>query len=228
MRTTRIVAAILLATAGVLAFPSVALASGGVPAPAATTAPSLSTVTLNPTNVVGGIAALGTVTLTAAAATGGFNVALSSDDTVAATVPASVTVPAGARSATFPVSTVRVANTQSALIIGTAGAVTTYGIITVYTQSAFLTGSIAIIPGGIGNGTITSQPAGINCTVSTSGGSGTCSASYAAGTVVRLTAKAAAGSKFQGWRGLPGCGDPSKITVARNTTINCQPSFALN
>jgi Divergent InlB B-repeat domain len=227
MRTTRIVAAALLATAGVLASHSGALASGGTPAPAAVTAPALSTVTLKPTDVVGGTPAVGTVTLTSAAATGGFTVALSSDDTVAATVPAAVTVPAGATSATFPVTTVPVGNTQSALIIGTAGPMTSYGIITVYTQSAFSTGSIAIIPGGNGNGAITSQPAGINCTVGTNGGSGTCSASYPAGTLVRLTAKAAPGSKFQGWRGLPGCGDPSKITVARNTTINCQPGFTL-
>ncbi|MEO7059589.1 MAG: hypothetical protein ABI083_07720 [Lapillicoccus sp.] len=47
------------------------------------------------------------------------------------------------------------------------------------------------------------------------------------GTIVRLTARAAAGSSFQGWRGLPGCGDPSRITVPRTTTIYCQPAFSL-
>jgi hypothetical protein len=104
--------------------------------------------------------------------------------------------------------------------------VTTYAIVTVHTQSGFSTGSVAIIPGGNGSGTITSQPAGINCTVGASVG-GTCSAAFPVGTVVRLTATAASGSKFQGWRGLPGCGDPSKITVARDTTIYCQPGFTL-
>jgi hypothetical protein len=44
---------------------------------------------------------------------------------------------------------------------------------------------------------------------------------------VRLDARPASGSSFVGWRGLPGCGDPSKITVARGTTINCQPGFSL-
>jgi hypothetical protein len=224
MRTTRILVAALLAVAGVLSAQSIAQAAGRTPA--ATTAAALSTVTLNVTDVVGGTPAIGTVTLTSPAATGGFPVALSSDDTVAATVPAGVTVPAGSRSANFPVTTFPVGNPQSALIIGMAGAVTTYAIITVRTQSSMSTGSIAIIPGGNGNGTITSQPAGINCTVGAST-SGTCSAFYPAGTVVRLTAKAADGTRFQGWRGLPGCGDPSKITVASGTTIYCQPGFAL-
>jgi hypothetical protein len=224
MRTTRIVGAALLAVAGVLSVQSVALASGGTPTP--TTAPALSTVSLNVTDVVGGTPAIGTATLSSPALTGGFTVALSSDDTVAATVPAAVTVSAGSRSASFSVTTFPVSNPQSALIIGTAGAVSAYAIITVRTQSSFSTGSIAIIPGGNGSGMITSQPAGINCTVGASGG-GACSASYPVGTIVRLTAKPAAGSRFQGWRGLPGCGDPTKITIARGTTIYCQPAFAL-
>ncbi|MEO6503680.1 MAG: hypothetical protein ABIQ09_17430 [Jatrophihabitantaceae bacterium] len=216
--------AALLAVAGVLSAQSIAQAAGRTPA--VTTAAALSTVTLNVTDVVGGTPAVGTVTLTSPAATGGFTVALSSDNTAAATVPASVTVPAGSSSANFPVTTFPVANPQSALIIGMAGGVTTYAIITVRTQSSISTGSIAIIPGGNGNGTITSQPAGISCTVGASA-SGACSAFFPAGTVVRLTAKAANGTRFQGWRGLPGCGDPTKITVAAGTTIYCQPGFVL-
>ena len=105
------------------------------------------------------------------------------------------------------------------MIIGTAGAITTYAIITVRTQSSFASGSIAIIPGGSGRGTITSQPPGINRIAGGTGGGGACFASYPVGTSVRLTAKPAAGSSYQGWRGLAGRGDPSKITVARGTTI---------
>jgi Divergent InlB B-repeat domain len=225
MRNTRLLATSLLVAASVLSAQSIALASARAVTPTATLTPSLSSVKLNVSDVVGGTPVVGTVTLTSKAATGGLSVALSSDDTVAATVAASVTVPAGATSATFPVTTLPVSNSQSALIIGSAGAVTTYAIITVHTQSAFSNGSIAIIPGGNGSGTITSQPAGINCTIGASVG-GACSASYPVGTVVRLTATAAPGSKFQGWRGLPGCGDASKITVAR-TTIYCQPGFSL-
>ena len=195
--------------------------------PAVAVAVTLARVTVNPTDVVGGAQATGTVTLSSAAAAGGFLVALSSDDPVAATVPASIVVPAGSTSATFVVSTTAVTNTQSSLIIGTAGTVTTYAIITVYTQSAFSQGSISIIPGNNGSGTITSQPAGINCVIVNGSGAGACSSFFPAGTVVRLTASAAAGSKFQGWRGLPGCSDPSRIIVSRNSNISCQPAFSL-
>ena len=89
------------------------------------------------------------------------------------------------------------------------------------------TGTIAIVPGGNGHGTITSTPAGISCTITASGTTGPCQAFYPAGTVVRLDARPAADSQFLGWRGLPGCGDPQKITVVADTTINCQPGFRL-
>jgi two-component sensor histidine kinase len=89
------------------------------------------------------------------------------------------------------------------------------------------TGSISIIPGGNGSGTITSQPAGINCTITGGNGSGTCTAFFPAGSIVRLDARPAADTQFQGWRGLPGCADPSKITVFANTNIACQPGFQL-
>ncbi|MEO8264996.1 MAG: hypothetical protein ABI706_05720 [Ilumatobacteraceae bacterium] len=199
------------------------------PKPVPAVAASLAKVAVNPTDVVGGAQATGTVTLTSPAAAGGFLVALSSDDPAAATVPASVVVPAGSTSATFVVSTTAVTNTQSSLIIGTAGTVTTYAIITVYTQSAFSQGSVSIIPGNNGSGTITSQPAGINCVIVNGSGSGAgaCSSFFPAGTVVRLTASAATGSKFQGWRSLPGCSDPSRIIVSRNSNISCQPAFSL-
>jgi hypothetical protein len=88
-------------------------------------------------------------------------------------------------------------------------------------------GSLSIIPGGNGSGVVTSQPAGINCTITGGNGSGTCTAYFPAGTVVRLDARPAANSQFQGWRGLPGCGDPSKITIFANMNISCQPGFQL-
>ncbi len=64
----------------------------------------LSSVTLNPTSVVGGNPSTGTVTLTAPAPAGGAVVTLASTGAVAS-VPASVTVPAGATSATFTITT---------------------------------------------------------------------------------------------------------------------------
>ena len=200
------------------------------PAPSPSTAPAsnvaLSAVTVNPTDVVGGNTSTGTVRLTAAAPAGGVTVALSSDNTAVATVPPSVTVVAGATSATFTVSTNQV-NSQSSDIIGTAGGVTRYAIITVWDEFHFTHGSISIVPGGNGSGLITSQPAGINCTITNGNGSGTCTGFFTAGTIVRLDARPTGNSSFQGWRGLPGCADPSRIKVARGTNINCQPGFAL-
>src|SRR5207248_1352394 len=59
----------------------------------------------NPTTVTGGDSSTGTVTLSGPAPSGGAQVALSSSDPSVATVPSSVTVAAGATSATFTVST---------------------------------------------------------------------------------------------------------------------------
>ncbi len=219
MRT--VLATLLLALAALAAALDTAAA-----ATAATAPPALSAVTLNQTDVVAGTPVIGTVALTSAATPGGVSVALSSDDTAAATVPAAVTVPAGARTASFAVTTLAVTNPQSALIIGSAGGATAYAIITVRTHPS-TTGSISILPAGNGSGTITSQPAGITCNVTFGTGTGACSSFFPSGTVVRLNTQARAGSKFQGWRGTPGCGDPSKITVAADTTITCQGGFVL-
>lgn len=226
-------AALLLMTVGVavvaLAAPPAAFAggTGTSPGTVASASPSLSSITLSATDVLGGTPVTGTATLSASAPSGGLVVTLSSDNLAAATVPASLTVPAGSLSATFPVTTLTVPNPQSALIIGTAGGVTTYGIITVRTPSTFSTGSLSVLSAGSGGGTVTSQPTGISCTYNAGTSTGVCTASFAAGTVVQLSAQAASGSKFQGWRGTPGCSDPSRITIARGTNITCQPGFTL-
>jgi trimeric autotransporter adhesin len=86
---------------------------------------SLSTVTLNPASVLGGTSSTGTVTLAAAAPGGGAVITLSSSNTAAAQVPASVTVAAGATTATFTVTTTPVASTTTATISGTYGATRT-------------------------------------------------------------------------------------------------------
>src|SRR5260221_6894868 len=76
---------------------------------------SLSSLSLNPTSVTGGNSSTGTVTLSGAAPAGGAQVSLSSNNS-AASVPSSLTVPAGATSATFPVRTTLVLVTTSANI----------------------------------------------------------------------------------------------------------------
>src|SRR6266550_3440738 len=92
---------------------------------------SLSSLALNPTSVAGGNSSTGTVTLSGPAPAGGAQVTLSSSNTAAATVPSSVTVPAGATSATFTVST-SVVNASTAVTISAAyGGVTRTASITV-------------------------------------------------------------------------------------------------
>ncbi len=69
------------------------------------TPPTVSSLTLNPTSVVGGVqSSTGTVTLTGPAPAGGAQVMLSSSN-AAASVPSRVTVPAGSTSVTFTVNT---------------------------------------------------------------------------------------------------------------------------
>ncbi len=81
--------------------------------------PTVASLTLNPTSVVGGTqSSSGTVTLSAPAPAGGAQVLLSSNNG-AARVPASVTVPAGAISATFTVNTSVVLVATSATISAT-------------------------------------------------------------------------------------------------------------
>lgn len=94
-------------------------------------APSLAGIALDPASVVGGNTSQGTASLTSAAPSGGAVVTLSSSNMSAATVPASVTVPAGAFSATFTVSTTSVTASTSATITGAFGGVTRSATLTV-------------------------------------------------------------------------------------------------
>ena len=85
---------------------------------------SLSSLSMNPTSVTGGNPSTGTVTLSGAAPAGGVRVTLSSSNTTAARVPSSVTVPAGATSATFAVSTSPVAASTAVTVSAIYGGMT--------------------------------------------------------------------------------------------------------
>lgn len=79
---------------------------------------ALSSVSVLPTSVTGGAGAQGTVTLAGPAPAGGAVVALSSGNPAAAAVPPSVTVAAGATSATFPITTSAVSAFTTVVITG--------------------------------------------------------------------------------------------------------------
>lgn len=84
-------------------------------------APVLTTVTVSPSTVTGGVSASGTVTLNGPAPTGGLVVTLSSSAATTASVPAQVTVSAGTTSAGFTVTTIPVASDTPATITASAG-----------------------------------------------------------------------------------------------------------
>ena len=76
---------------------------------------SIASLSLSPSTVVGGVGSVGTVTLTSPAPAGGWKVTLSAtgDGVV---VPASLTVPAGATTATFKITTQPVTQTTNSTI----------------------------------------------------------------------------------------------------------------
>ncbi len=76
--------------------------------------------------------------------------------------------------------------------------------------------SLTVTKAGTGTGTVTSSPAGINC-------GATCSANYASGTVVTLTASPATGSTFAGWSGA--CTGTGACAVTMNAASSVTASF---
>jgi hypothetical protein len=80
----------------------------------------LTGLTLAPSSVVGGQTATGTVTLSAPAQSGGAVVALSAGNSSIVSVPATVTIPAGATSGSFVVATKSVKRARTATVTVTA------------------------------------------------------------------------------------------------------------
>jgi hypothetical protein len=93
--------------------------SPGITIAATTTAQTLTSLTINTANVTGGNTVQGTVTLGQPAAAGGVVVTLSSNNSSVASVPSSVTVPAGQFSANFTVTTSAVNLLTTVIISGT-------------------------------------------------------------------------------------------------------------
>jgi hypothetical protein len=78
---------------------------------------------------------------------------------------------------------------------------------------------LTVIKTGTGTGTVTSNPAGINCGTD-------CSESYNSGTVVTLTANPASGSTFTGWSGA--CSGAGACQVTMTAAQSVTASFTLN
>jgi hypothetical protein len=82
--------------------------------------------------------------------------------------------------------------------------------------------SVSAGPGG-GRGTVTSQPAGIVCTVAPGGTSGTCTSAVPPGAVLTLTASADANSVFGGWSGT--CTGTGTCAVTANEAASVVANF---
>jgi YVTN family beta-propeller protein len=76
---------------------------------------------------------------------------------------------------------------------------------------------LSVAVGGTGSGAVTSNLSGINCP-------GACSAGYAQGSLVVLTAAPASGSTFAGWSG-GGCSGTSPCTVTMSAAENVSANF---
>jgi hypothetical protein len=70
--------------------------------------------------------------------------------------------------------------------------------------------------GSTGNGTVTSNPSGINCTIGNSNG---CSSEFEAGTTIVLTATPDTNSTFRGWSG-PNASNCQEGTAQTTCTLN--------
>lgn len=164
------------------------------PPPPATT---LSSVSLSPTSVAAGNTSTGTVTLSAPAPAGGAVVTLSSGNTALATVPASVTVAAGATSANFTVSTSSVLPPTyvsiSVAILAANGGVTRYVYLQVTLPSATLS-SLSLDPTSVTGGTYSTGTVTLSAAAPAGGATVTLSSSNTAVATVPPSVAVAAGA----------------------------------
>ena len=115
---------------------------------------------------------------------------------------------------TIPNATVAMAGTYS-LTVTVSGCTSLPG-----TTNVVVTGApanLTVTKLGAGSGTVVSDPAGIDC-------GSACSAPFAFGTVVTLTASPLAGSRFAGWAG-GGCAGTGPCSVTMNAATVVTPAF---
>ncbi len=162
-------ASFTIATGSVAASTSVtiaaAFASGTRSAPLTVSPPSISSLTLSPTNVLGGVSAQGTVTLPIAAGGQGALVQLSSNNPSFASVPANVTVAAGATTATFPISTTTASSPIAVAISATYGTTATATL----TVSPLALNAVSLNPSSLVGGSTSQGTVLMNGPVSGSG-----------------------------------------------------------
>jgi hypothetical protein len=184
------------------------------PPPAA----SLSALSLSPATVTGGASSTGTVTLSSGAPSGGAVVSLASSHTSAATVPSSITIGAGATSATFPISTSSVSASTSVTVSGTYAGVTRSAGLTVNPGESPAVATLTVTATGRSGERVTSTPAGINVSVGSTG-----TASFAAGTSITLSVTSGRDAVWSG-----ACSSSGSKRKTCTFTINANASVTAN
>ncbi len=116
------------------------------------TAKKLSSLSLSSSKVIGGKSPIGTVRISGPAPSGGFIVTLSSSAASAATVPASVTIPEGAVSASFTITTTPVSSAANASISASFGDTDKSSVLTIIPPAlSSLTIKFTSLMGGAGD-----------------------------------------------------------------------------
>ena len=183
---------------------------------AGSTTATLASVALNPTTVTAGSTSQGTVTLSAAAPSSGAVITLSSSNTAAATLPASVSVASGATSVTFTVSTGSVSTPASSTISASYSGLTVTASLTV--NPAPMVSSLAVNPSSVVGGNSALGTVMLS------------SAAPASGAVVSLTSNNPAAASVPANVSIAGGTSTASFTVststvAKTTTVMSSASY---
>jgi hypothetical protein len=186
----------------------------------------LAGLVLHPATVVGTQYSIGTVTLQSAAPQNGQPVTLSSSSPSAASVPSSVTVPAGYLSADFAITTSPVNSDTAVTIQATAGNVTDTATLTVQAPSVK---SVTFAPNPVTGGSSATGTVTMNAPVSTSGATVTLSASP--GGLVSFsptTVTIPGGGKEGGYGATSATFSVSTSSVSSSTKVSVTASHTTN
>ena len=106
---------------------------------------------------------------------------------------------------------------------GTVGAIPQNGVWVLSTQQAQgggnTTAALTVLGGGQGSGSVVSADGSINCVIAAGVASGTCSASFALGAAVTLTANPSGGSTFNSWSGTSCTAMNCVVVVSAATAV---------
>ncbi len=185
-----------------------------VPPPA-----QLQSIGLFPNVVTGGTAALAILAVTNPAPTGGFTATLSTNNPIA-TVPATVTVPAGQTNVSFSVPTAVVTQSTGLTIFATAGGITQLAPLTVNPAAPPppSNSTLSVTVSGRNGERVTSSPAGISVAVGSSG-----QASFVTGASVTLSVS---NGRDAVWSGA--CSSGGSKTKTCTVTLNGAASVSAN